>query len=79
MEETIDAVFEKGVFRPLSPPAVLEGLRVRLKVEESRESNPDDLLKLASQVYQGLSSEKIEEIEQIALDRREFFGDGGMR
>lgn len=34
----------------------------------------EDLLELAAKVYQGLSDEQINEIEQIALNRRSFFG-----
>lgn len=30
MKETIDAIYEKGVFRPLKPATILDGLKVRL-------------------------------------------------
>jgi hypothetical protein len=36
---------------------------------------PDDILNLAAGVYEGLSQQEIEDVEQIALDRRSFFGD----
>ena len=75
MKETIDAIYEKGVFRPLKPPTIFDGLKVRLEVEILPESSPDDLLELAAQVYDGLSNEQIDEIEQIALDCRDLFGD----
>jgi predicted DNA-binding antitoxin AbrB/MazE fold protein len=67
-----DAVFENGVFRPLTaPPAELtEGQQVRLIVETAR---AEDMLELAARVYQGLSDEQIDEVERIALDRRDFF------
>jgi hypothetical protein len=44
---------------------------------EAREKilSPDEMLKLAEQIYEGLSEEEISEIEQIALDRTNFFGD----
>ena len=75
MKETIDAIYEKGVFRPLKPPNIFDGLKVRLEVEILPESSPDDLLELAAQVYDGLSNEQIDEIEQIVLDCRDLFGD----
>ena len=37
--------------------------------------NPDALLKLAEKIYEGLSEEDIDEIERIALDRSNFFGE----
>jgi predicted DNA-binding antitoxin AbrB/MazE fold protein len=74
MKESIDAIYENGVFRPLKPPTISDGLKVRLEVETLSESNAEDLLELAAQVYNGLSNEQIEEIEQIALDRGDFFG-----
>jgi len=75
MKETIDAVYENGVFRPLKRPAILDGLKVRIEVETPSESKAEDLVELAAQVYNGLSNEQVDEIEQIALDRRHFFGD----
>ena len=48
-----------------------EGQRVKIVVES------DELpavLQLATQVYDGLTSEEIAEVEKIALDRRDFFG-----
>ena len=72
---TFDAVFENGVFRPLSilDVAIPEGQPVRLVVETSEP--PKDMLALATHVYDGLSEEQIEEIEKIILNRRAFFGD----
>lgn len=70
--QVCDAIFENGVFRPLTPPTEVidEGQQVRLVVEAPSKA---DILKLAAQVHEGLSDEEIEGIEQIALDRRDFF------
>ncbi len=65
MKQTINAIYEKGVF--LENLAISEGKQVRLTMETS--SDTTDLLELAAQVYQGLSEEEIDEIEQIALNR----------
>jgi len=68
VQQTLEAVYENGVFRPLEKIEIAEGQQVRLIVE----TLPEDLLELAAQVYEGLSDK---EIEQIALDRRPFFGE----
>jgi predicted DNA-binding antitoxin AbrB/MazE fold protein len=69
-----DAVFENGIFRPLTPPdaEIDDGQQVRLVVEPASKT---DVLQLATHVYDGLSEEEIDSIEQIALDRRDFFED----
>jgi predicted DNA-binding antitoxin AbrB/MazE fold protein len=73
--ETLDAIFEHGTFRLVRPPNISlhEGQRVRLVVEI--EEPPDAILALAANVYAGLSPQDITEVEQIALQRRDFFGE----
>jgi predicted DNA-binding antitoxin AbrB/MazE fold protein len=73
MKHIIDAIYENGTFRPIQPDAIgiSEGQRVRISVDD--ETEPESL-KLATCVYDGLSDKDIDEIEQIALDRRNFFG-----
>jgi predicted DNA-binding antitoxin AbrB/MazE fold protein len=73
--ETIDAIFEHGTFRLVRPPTIplRDGQRVRLVVET--EEAPDAILALAASVYAGLSPQEITEVEQIAIQRRDFFGD----
>lgn len=76
MRQTLDAIYQDGVFRPLVRPRIREGQRVRLEVEQVGEDAPNELLELAARVYEGLSEAQIDEIEQIALDRSDFFGEG---
>lgn len=73
--ETIEAIFEHGTFRLIQPPTIplRDGQRVRLVVET--EEAPDMILALAASVYEGLSAQDIAEVEQIALQRGDFFGD----
>jgi predicted DNA-binding antitoxin AbrB/MazE fold protein len=73
--EAIDAIFEHGTFRLVRPPTIplREGQRVRLVVET--EASPDAILALAANVYAGLSPQDILDVEQIALQRQDFFGD----
>ena len=68
----MDAVYQDGVFRPVSSPELPEGERVRLTVERVAQSTPDDILRLASQVYEGLSQQDIDEVEDMARHRALF-------
>lgn len=72
MSQTVDAIYENGVFRPIQAEAVAlpSGQRVRISVEVEAEPAA---LRLAAHVYEGLSDADIDEIEQIALDRGRFF------
>ncbi len=76
MTQTIEAIYQNGIFKPVTPleEDFSEGEMVELTVKNKKLS-PEEMLKLASQVYEGLSEEDIEEIEKIALDRSNFFGD----
>lgn len=73
--QTVDAIFERGTFHLMQPlPVPLRnGQRVRLVIEP--DESPETILALAANVYAGLSPQEIDEVEQIALQRRDFFGD----
>ena len=73
MKHVIDAIYENGTFRPIQPDTIgiSEGKLVRITVEDEIEP---EALKIATCVYDGLSNEEIDEIEQIALNRSNFFG-----
>jgi predicted DNA-binding antitoxin AbrB/MazE fold protein len=73
--ETIEAVYEHGGFRPITPLDIdlVEGQKVRLVVESM--VKPDDILALATQVYEGLSDDQIDSIEQHTRRREDFFGE----
>lgn len=73
MKHIINAIYENGVFKPLEPSELPDGQHVRLTVETSPEESVEDLLELAAQVYRDLTDKQIDEIEQIALERRDFF------
>ena len=74
MTQTIEAIYQNGMFKPLSPISeeISEGEKVKLVLETQENS----IMKLAENFYEGLSEEDIDEIEKIALDRSNFFGDG---
>jgi predicted DNA-binding antitoxin AbrB/MazE fold protein len=73
MTEVIEAIYENGSFRPLHPEAidVPSGQVVLLTVEKASAPEP---LQLASKVYEGLSAEEIDDVERIALERKNYFG-----
>ena len=76
MTQTIEAIYQNGMFKPLNPISeeITDGKKVEITINDKKLS-PEEMLELASQVYEGLSEEDIDEIEKIALDRSNFFGD----
>ena len=74
MPEVIEAIYEHGVFKPLQKRAIPDGQHVRLVIETTDVTTSEDMLALAAQVYEGLSAEEVDGIEEIACNRRDFFG-----
>jgi predicted DNA-binding antitoxin AbrB/MazE fold protein len=74
MARTVEAIFEEGVFKPLSPLNISEHKRIKLIIEDESEE-PLDILSLASMVYNGFSPEDIVDIEKVVLDRTHFSRD----
>lgn len=75
MRQVVEAIYENGVFRPLKAPELSEGQEVQLIIQSKDQIEPDQMLQLAAEVYQGLSDQQIQDVEQIALDRQPFFGE----
>ena len=73
--QTLKAIYENGVFRPLETPELTEGQSVQLTVEPTTPLNPQEMLQLAAQVYDELSAMDVDEIEEIVLNRDNFFSD----
>lgn len=75
MTQTLDAIYSNGTFRPISADKIplREGQNFRITIEPDIEKM--DIIGLAGEVYKGLSEDEIEQVETIALDRREFFGE----
>lgn len=74
MPKTVEAIFEGGVLKPISPLNIPEHKKVTLIIEDEVEES-FDILSLASMVYNGLSPEDIEDIERLILDRSHFSRD----
>lgn len=73
--ETVEAVYEHGAFRLVAPVdlKLTEGQKVRLVVEPIEK--PDDILSLAARVYDELTDEQIDSIEEHSRRRGDFFGE----
>ena len=77
---SVDAVYEKGLLRPLRPLKLAEHQRVRITIEESVEEGPEaeaqaeaeEALRAWEEVYAGLSEGEIAELEALILDRSSF-------
>lgn len=74
MAMTVEAIFENGVLKPISPLNISEHKKVTLIIKDEIEES-FDILSLASMVYDDLSPEDIEDIERLALDRSHFSRD----
>jgi predicted DNA-binding antitoxin AbrB/MazE fold protein len=74
MTKTVEAIFEEGVFKPMSPLDISEHKKVILIIKDDTEE-PADVLSLAFKVYDGFSSDDVESVENIALDRSRFSRD----
>lgn len=74
MTKTVKAIFEEGVFKPVSPPDISEHKNVTLIIKDDAEELAD-VLSLAFNVYDGFSSDDVESVENIALDKSRFSRD----
>ncbi|HXU32915.1 MAG TPA: antitoxin AF2212-like protein [Thermoanaerobaculia bacterium] len=72
MTRLLTAIYENGVFRPLEDPGLDEHQQVTVEILAEPETSPDDALAAWQRVYEGLSDDQIQEIEEIALDRSHF-------
>lgn len=68
MVETVIAVCENGILKPLDEIHVINGKKVKLTIETD-----DEILNLATSVYEGLSDKEINEVEKIAFERKDLF------
>ena len=74
--EMVEAVYEHGSFRVVASVdlKLAEGQKVRLVVEPIEQ--PDEILALAAQVYEGLTGDEADSIEEHSRRREDFFGQG---
>ncbi|HSN87733.1 MAG TPA: antitoxin AF2212-like protein [Thermoanaerobaculia bacterium] len=75
MTKTLEAMFDGEVLRPDEPLEMDPNTRVRitLEIKDRKRLSPEEILTLATSVYDGLTEEEITEVEQIALQRNTFF------
>lgn len=72
MKTTVEAIFEDGVFKPVRRPEIPEGQLVQITVQSIDRRGVDDILQIATGVYEGLSARDVDDIEEMAR-RRVFF------
>jgi predicted DNA-binding antitoxin AbrB/MazE fold protein len=77
MSKSIQARYERGVFKPLHPVDYAEGQDVVISVETLAltPAQADAQLSGWGAVYAGLTGEEVAEIERLALDRSHFVPD----
>jgi predicted DNA-binding antitoxin AbrB/MazE fold protein len=73
MRQTIEARYHDGVLLPLDPLALVDEADVQVTVDTEVAMCADEILRRATQAYQGLTADQIAEVETIALDRQQFF------
>lgn len=75
MTLVLEAIYEDGVLKPLEDPQLAEHQRVVLEIRDPAEQGVGaSELAAWQEVFSGLSSEEVAEVEAIALDRSQFFG-----
>jgi len=72
MEQTVEAVYEHGILKPLKSLDLQEHQRVIITVHIPQPENPGEAMQEWEMVYQGLSEQDIVELERIILDRAHF-------
>lgn len=72
MGSIIEAIYEKGMLKPLEPLNLQESQHVLLELRVPLEADADRQLQAWRQVYDGLSEEEIGDVEAVALDRSRF-------
>jgi predicted DNA-binding antitoxin AbrB/MazE fold protein len=74
MEQVVEAIYERGVLRPLTPINLTERQRVNLRINVLDRQAALKIIEQLGKVYEGLSDRDIADIEAIALNRSDFFG-----
>ena len=73
MRQTVEARYHDGVLLPLEPLALADEADGQVTVNTTATVSADEILRRATQAYQGLTADQIAEVETIALDRQQFF------
>jgi predicted DNA-binding antitoxin AbrB/MazE fold protein len=76
MTQTIEAVYEDGVLKPVRPLDLPEHQPLSITIHVFPRETSEEALKLWEQVYSDLTPEEIAEMEAITLDRLNFMRQG---
>ncbi len=74
MANTVEAVYENGVFKPVRSVDLAEGQRVRVLLPVSpvgpvTPERAEEILRQTQALYEGLTEEEIAAVEGIVLER----------
>lgn len=72
MDRVIDAIYERGMLKPLQALDLSEHQRVRITIHELVDESPAEQLDAWQEVYQGLTDEEITQIETLMFERSHF-------
>jgi predicted DNA-binding antitoxin AbrB/MazE fold protein len=72
MKQFVEAIYEDGVFRPVLPLELPAGERVRVEIEVKPKADVEAMLAEFQKVYEGFTSEEIDDLEKVILDRSSF-------
>lgn len=77
MFQQFDATYDGGALRPAAGVQLPleDGQRVVVTIQSESRKSPQDVLRLAQAVYQGLTPEEVDEVERVATDRSRFLSD----
>lgn len=72
MAKVFNAIYEDGVLKPVENPGLQEHEKVRIEIREAPERKVHSTLAEWAKVYEGLSDQEIDEIDEIIRDRSNF-------
>ena len=74
MQQTVPAIFEDGVLKPLKPLQLRDHQQVEVTVTaaSAQRRSPSEVLAAWRAVYEGLSPDEVSEVERLVLDRSHF-------
>lgn len=82
--EVVEAVYERGVFKPSAPVEFSDGQKVLLSIEpvNGKPTGGRDELRRGREVFAGFSDGDVDELDRLILDRTHYMpksGDGPVR
>ena len=79
MTQTIEAIYQNGMFKPLNPVSeeIIEGRTVEITISEKKLS-PEGLLELVGQVYKVFRKKILTKSSELPLTAQSYFRFAGL-